>query len=136
MQYCYVSEVKILTHINNKTCLVSYQYLQGILVSMEIFTLRIFVESEQNTIILTNHILTNKPSFCSGSCDEIHATKVQKKLHLKILDTPLEIFIKFSWNTLHIFFKHPWNFLKTFMKLPRNSLWTSFRYLEVPLNQP
>ena len=29
----------------------------------------------------------NKPSFCSSSCDEIHATKLQKWLHLKILET-------------------------------------------------
>ena len=33
----------------------------------------------------------NKPSFCSGSCDKIHATKLQKKLHLEILETSLKL---------------------------------------------
>ena len=78
----------------------------------------------------------NKPSFCSGSCDEIHATKLQKKLNLKTLDTSLKLFMKFYWNTLDTFFKCPWNFLKTSLKLPRNKLLTSFGYLEAPLNHP
>ena len=33
----------------------------------------------------------NKPSFCSGSCDKIYATKLQKKLHLEILETSLKL---------------------------------------------
>ena len=48
----------------------------------------------------------NKPSFCSGSCDKIHATKLHKKLHLKIFDTSLKLFMKFSSNTLDAFL-HP-----------------------------
>ena len=64
----------------------------------------------------------NKPSFCPGSCDEIYATKLQKKLNLKILDTPLKRFMKFSWNTLDYLLKHPWNFLKTSLKQHKNSL--------------
>ena len=35
----------------------------------------------------------NKPYFCSGSCDEIHATtKLQNKTHWNILETPLTLF--------------------------------------------
>ena len=45
----------------------------------------------------------NKPSFCLGSCDEIHATI--------FCDT---------------FFRYIWNFLKTSLKLPRNSIKTPF----------
>ena len=51
---------------------------------------------KKRTDFLGLSLFQNKPSFCSGSCDEIHATKLQKKLHLKILDTSLKLFMKFS----------------------------------------
>ena len=55
--------------------------------------------------------LKNKPSFCSGSCNEIHATTLlQWKIYWNILETPL--------------------------KLPRNIFWTSFRYPGISLEPP
>ena len=52
-----------------------------------------------------SNLFRNKPSFCSGSCDKIHATKkLQNKTSLKD-----------SWNTLEtfydIFLKHTCHFL-------------------------
>ena len=72
----------------------------------------------KNEYDLKNEGYLNKPSFCSGSCDEMHATKLQKKLHLKILNTSLKLFVKFSGNTLDT---HPSNFLKTSLNLPKNN---------------
>ena len=49
----------------------------------------------------------NKPSFCSGSCDEIYATIKLQKLHWNILEN----FWNFIWNLqgthLNTIFKHP-----------------------------
>ena len=56
--------------------------------------------------------LRNKPSFCSGSCNECYA---KKKLHKQTS-----------------FLKHPWN-LKIFVELSPNNLWTSFKYPWSPL---
>ena len=62
------------------------------------------------------------------------------KLHWIILETPLKLCLKFSWNKLDTFFKHPWKFLKTPSKLPRKSLETPFELLldthEAPLKHP
>ena len=68
----------------------------------------------------------NKPSYCSGICDEIHATtKLQTKLHRNFFEIPC---------------KHTWSFLYTLLKLPWNSLETPFNLildnLEPPLNHP
>ena len=57
----------------------------------------------------------HKPSFCSGSCVEIHAgTKLQNKTSLihswNTLDTLFKIFL----NTHDTLFKHPWTFLRMF----------------------
>ena len=52
----------------------------------------------------------NKPSFCSGSCDECHATWK----FLKHLESFLETSLKHSGNVLEYHktpLKHPWNFL-------------------------
>ena len=55
--------------------------------------------------------IKNKPSFCSGSCNEWHvATKLQNKSSLK-----------HSKNTLHFF----WKFLETRVTLSLNTLETS-----------
>ena len=58
-------------------------------------------------LLKVSHITwKNKPSFCSDSCDEIHATIKLQKLHWNILDN--------SWNFI-------WNFLGTHLtplKLP------------------
>ena len=72
----------------------------------------------------------NKPSFFSGSCDEIHATKLQKIIHLKNLDTSflwnfVETHFALSLNTLEPSLKHLWNCLETtfnFSYIPRRSL--------------
>ena len=73
--------------------------------------------------------LVNKPSFCSGSCDECHAHET----FLKHLESFLETSLKHSGNTLNheTPLKHPWNFLfhETFMKHP----WIIF---EIPLKLP
>ena len=49
--------------------------------------------------------MTNKPSFWTGSCDEIHATtKWQNKTSLKdywnTFETFYEIFLKYTWHFL------------------------------------
>ena len=67
----------------------------------------------------------NKPSFCSGSCDEFMLQQNCKtKIHWTILETPLKLLMNFSWNTLDTFFntlesslKHLWNCLETPFKL-------------------
>ena len=69
--------------------------------------------------------LENKPSFCSGSCDEIQArSKLQNKTSLNTL-----------WKTLEAFFSS--NFLETHLTLPLNTLETFliclWNYLETPL---
>ena len=73
----------------------------------------------------------NKPSLCSGSCDEIHATtKSQNKTYLKL-------FLKFSLYTLDTFLntretsvKHlPWNSHETIFELLLDTL-------EAPVNHP
>ena len=62
------------------------------------------------------HEWINKPSFCSGSWDEIHATtKLQNKTSLK-----------HSWNTLETFF---WKVLETNLTLYWNNLETSLKGL-------
>ena len=70
----------------------------------------------------------NKPSFCSGSCYEIHAkTKWQNKTSLKhssnTLDTSLECF----WNCLQTPINLPWNTLETSLKHPEICLGTSLK---------
>ena len=39
----------------------------------------------------TKQNFKKQASFCSGSCDEINATKLQKILHIKILDICLKL---------------------------------------------
>ena len=56
--------------------------------------------------------LSNKPSFCSGSCDEWHAKKNRTTLKLP-----------------HKSFKLLPNTLKIFLKLPRNFYERSFKLL-------
>ena len=64
--------------------------------------------------------LKNKPSFCSGSCDEWHATmNFQKQNNL---ETPSQ--------ELYTFIKHFRNFLENQLKLPWNNPWNP---LETPL---
>ena len=73
----------------------------------------------------------NKPSFCSGSCDEWHATiNFQKQNNLetpsqkhfeKILETSLKPLWKILETPLKTCLKglnHPWNTLKTLLKSP------------------
>ena len=72
------------------------------------------------------HSAQNKPSFCSGSCDEC--------------DTNWN-FLKHSWNTLEnhetsLKLPSPWNFHETLMKLPWNNLKTSFKPLETSWKHP
>ena len=63
-----------------------------------------------------NNKKKNKPSFCSGSCNEIHARKkLQNKTSLKN-----------SWNTLENF---NWNFLETHLTLSLKTLETFFKCL-------
>ena len=72
----------------------------------------------------------NKPSFCSGSCDEIHANLSNKTS------------LKHSWNTIKLSFSnslltpselfkiplnHPLIFLETTLQLPWNALRTSLK---------
>ena len=74
----------------------------------------------------------NKPSFCSGSCDEIQATIKLQKLHWNILENSwnfiwniLGTHLSLSVNTLKTFLKHPWNFLlQTPFKLSWNTIET------------
>ena len=95
----------------------------------------------------------NKHSFCSGSCDEIHATSnLSNKTSLKHSWNTFKLFFKFYWNTLKLFgasskrlwnclqtpFYHPLNFLRwNPLKLPVNTLKTSLKhplnFLEPPL---
>ena len=64
----------------------------------------------------------NKPSFCSGSCNEIHARrKLQNKTSLKYLNfletqltqNTLETSLKSFRNCLETYLKHLWTFLDT-----------------------
>ena len=67
----------------------------------------ISIVSKPIKVVVVVFVKKNKPSFCSGSCDEIHAT------------TFCEIFLKHKLfvNTLKTSLKHPWNFLETPLKL-------------------
>ena len=85
------------------------------------------------TVLLTQ---TNSSSARVAAMRSIQQQNRKTKLRWNILETPLKVFLKFSWSTLDTFFKHPWNFLKTSLKLPRNNLWTSFKYVEAPLIHP
>ena len=107
----------------------------------------------QDDIIIREFIFSlslkkNKPSFCSGSCDEIQSTtKLQNKLHWKILETPVNLFMKFSWNTLESSLKHFWNYFETPFELLLDTLklpWITLKglsgnpsiFLKTPLKLP
>ena len=72
--------------------------------------------------------LKNKPSFCSGSCDEIHVRKkLQNKTSLKYLNflethltqNTFETSLASFWNCLETHLKHLWTSLRyTYLKLP------------------
>ena len=72
----------------------------------------------------------NKPSFCSGSCDEWHATiNFQKQDNLetlsKVLETSLKhigTYLKYLWNFHNISLKLLWNTLESILDPPGTSL--------------
>ena len=51
---------------------------------------------------------TNKPSLCSGSCDDFNANK-------QVWST-FETFLKHFWNTFETLLKHFWNNGETLIK--------------------
>ena len=68
----------------------------------------------------------NKPSFCSGSCDEWHATvSFQKHNNLETLLQKLK--------TLETVFNHPWKTLETPLISPWNFLRRPWNFFETPL---
>ena len=75
----------------------------------------------------------NKPSFCSGSCDEIHdTTKLQNRTSLKDFWNFLWYFLDTFFNTLESSLKHLWNCLETPFELLWDTLkipWITFQGL-------
>ena len=67
----------------------------------------------------------NKPSFCSGSCDEIRATKnLSNKTSLK-----------HSWNTLEAFVQIVLKHTNTFFETSSKHLWTCLNSLLTPFTR-
>ena len=95
--------------------------------------------------------IKNKPSFCSGSCNEWHvATKLQNKSSLKHSKNTLHFFWKFletrvtlSLNTLETSSKQFWNSLETTFEFLLDTLETHMKgllkhpsiFLETPFPQ-
>ena len=98
----------------------------------------------------------NRPSFCSGSCDEWHATMNFPKQNIHntpliklvipwtflktVLDTleTLKKHWEFSWNNLETYsedletsLKHLWNFHETSLKRHRFTIETPWNFLEI-----
>ena len=75
----------------------------------------------------------NNPSFCSGNCDECHATwdylKQFLKFFLKLLRNILESILKLPWNI----FENP---LETTFKLNWKALETSLKHIWYTLEKP
>ena len=87
-----------------------------------------------------NYTERNKPSFCSGSCDEWHAKKTFK--NRTTLKHPHKSFklslntLTFSWNFLETSMKDLWNFYERSLKLLWKILETSMRDPWNPLKTP
>ena len=84
---------------------------------------------------------TSPPSARVAAMRFMLQQNCKTKLHWKILETPLKLFIKFSWSTLDTFFntlgsslKHFWNYLKTPFELLLDTLrfpWITLKRLSV-----
>ena len=86
------------------------------------------------------HNFFNKPSFCSGNCDEIHVRrKLESKTSLKhwnFLETHLPFSLKFletSFQTFWNCIEKPLKYHLIFFRYPESSLESSITFLETTL---
>ena len=64
----------------------------------------------------------NKPSFCSGSCDEWHATNFQKQKNLETHSIVLKTCLKHLKICLYTSLRHSWKTLESSVKVLETSL--------------
>ena len=93
----------------------------------------------------SGHISTNKPSFCSGSCNECLAKQNNHEALSIVLETSLkhlkicyETLTKDTWEFYEKSLKHPWNLLVFLLETCLNTLEISLKhtwnFLKTPWN--
>ena len=90
---------------------------------------------------LSNHpsSIINKPSFCSGSCDDWHTTTTKQTFFERLLicfKPPLKSSLKDVRNTLETSLtslKYPWNYIEKPLYLPWNTHHWNFLEISVKL---